>query len=84
MEYYLTTKSNEMQIHAKIWMNFENLTLNEEVRGCLAAHWVKDLALSLQQLRSLLWHVQTKKKKKKRKKERKKAVTKDQCLIPFM
>jgi hypothetical protein len=29
MEYYLTIKRNEVQIHATIWMGLENIMLSE-------------------------------------------------------
>ena len=31
LEYYLTIKSNEALIHAKMWMNFKNIMLNERI-----------------------------------------------------
>ena len=31
LEYHLTIKSNEALIHAKMWMNFKNIMLNERI-----------------------------------------------------
>ena len=52
---FIEQEANEKaeEIDAKVRFHFLGL---RSYQRCLVTHWVRDLALSLQQLRLLLWH----------------------------